>query len=221
MIFNPIYNEQGKFYQDVASGKLVPSAGMIADMLWPDAWAGVQLDTLRKAALEGIGAHAILHQMAMAQMSGEPYSFASVQVPADYPGEPEDWTAKMERAALDIQEFFDHAKVFVIATEQTQYNQQLGFAGTPDLHCVLLYKRSRCEAVVDAKRVAAVTHDHLLKIQTYLMLPGFDKAKGLILHLKPEGGWALVHVPMNAHDAAALAAASIVLRWRLNKGGTK
>lgn len=211
------YADGTKWYRD-AMNRRWPSAGTVVNLLVPDPWAGVPLESLQRAQLEGIGAHTLLHQMAVAQMGAEPVEAVELPpVPLDYPGTPDEWQQVMHQARQSLAQFFGLGRVEVIATEEPLLNARLGFAGTPDLLCRLTIRRSRRTAIVDLKRVTTVTQAHRLKLTAYSLLPGCDHARPCILHLRPTGEWALIEVPSQPRDVAALAAAAVVVRWRLRE----
>jgi hypothetical protein len=140
-------------------------------------------------------------------------------MPNDYPGTGPMWVEMCREVEASMRMFLEQYKVSWVASEQRSSNQAYCFAGQPDLKCHLNWKGRTRMAVVDYKRVAAVTISHRLQVQAYRMLSGYaDCAKGFILWLKKGGGYELIEVKHDPHDRAAIIAAAVLLNWKIANG---
>ena len=219
MSVTPLYTSSGKFYR-TPHGVFV-SAGRVVSALTGETFDHIPLDTLKRAELEGTGAHRIGCDLALKVM-GHLEQVDMPPMPPDYPGDREKWEWAMFESHKSLVGFFDEYEVEPIAVEQPDVSVALGVAGQPDIKA-LIKPASRIlkkvTAVLDYKRVAGISKGHHLKLQLYRMLDGFKDCKaGYIVWLKKDGGFKLIHVKNDPSDQAALISMANVLRWQKMNG---
>ena len=210
------YSTGRKLYRHAE--KRLPSVSMIVSELTGERFEGVPLDSLLKACLEGTGAHRLACNIALLR-AGHLSAVDVLPLPDDYPAPAEEWFQAMGRAEKDIHECFNRHQIEPIAVEQRSICTAYNFAGQPDMMAELTWKGKRVRAVIDYKRVQALSIGNYLQVCAYRMLDAYISCrKGFILWLKKEGGWKLVPVEYNPHNTAALLGTAVVLNWRIANG---
>lgn len=221
MSITPLYTDSGKWYK-TPHGMFV-SAGRVVSALTGETFDHIPLDTLKRAEMEGTGAHRIGCDLALKVM-GHLEQVDMPPMPPDYHGDREKWEWAMFELHKSLLKFFDECEVEPIAVEQPDVSVALGVAGQPDIKAWVKVVGARMVvkrvmAVLDYKRVAAISNGHHLKLQLYRMLDGFKDCKAsYIVWLKKDGGYKLIEVKNNPSDQAALIGMANVLRWQKMNG---
>lgn len=212
----PFYTAAGKWYKK-ANGQVVPSAGSICTAITKESFDFVGIETLERAVQQGEGAHDVACQYSL-QVLGHVSEVSLPPMPAGHPDTRENWDKAMAHALDQVKMLFEEYEVEPIAVEEPSVCTLYGFGGQPDIKLRMSWKKKRYIAVWDYKRVAALSLSHLLKIECYRMLDGYQDCKlGFIAWLKKGDDAELKQVLPNSQGHVAICSMANVMNYQISQ----
>lgn len=204
------YERNGEVYVSVTS-----AIGAMSSLLREEAEPGLAPSLLKQAAIEGTYCHAVALG-ALGARSGlfETPGWPAHEVAGLGPQRAVLLGTHAERGALA---WLAALEVEVINIEAAGVATGYGFAGRPDLQCILTHRGRRVPAVVDFKFVRSLVRTHSLQVRAYGRLDEYADCRiGALVHINKETGEFVhraVYLQDDPQSMAAFLSCVNLLQW--------